>query len=53
MAKGISLVMHVLKMNGYIKRLDQLGFGMDHELSIDLILTSYPIVLHSLCLTIG
>ena len=51
MAKGISLVMHVLKMNGYIKRLDQLGFGMDHELSIDLILA--PIVLHSLCLTIG
>ena len=29
-------------MNGYIVRLDQLGFGMDHELSIDLILASLP-----------
>ena len=27
-------------MNGYIKRLDQLGYWMDRELSIDLILTS-------------
>ena len=29
-------------MNGYIVRLDQLGFGMDHELSIDLIMVGLP-----------
>ena len=29
-------------MHGYIGRLDQLGFGMDNELSIDLILAGLP-----------
>ena len=31
---------HALKMNTYIERLGQLGFTMDHELNIDLILSS-------------
>ena len=42
MEDGTSLVQYVKKMNGYIVRLDQLGFGMDHELSIDLIMASLP-----------
>ena len=29
-------------MHGYIVKLDQLGFGMDNELSIDLILAGLP-----------
>ena len=29
-------------MNGYFERLHQLGYGIDHELSIDLILASLP-----------
>ena len=33
---------HGLKMNGYIERLGSLGFVMDAELSIDLILQSLP-----------
>ena len=33
---------HVLKMITYIEKLDQLGFVMDHELSIELILQSLP-----------
>ena len=37
-----SLIQYALKMNGYIVRLDQLGFGMNNELSIDLILASLP-----------
>ena len=37
-----SPVQYALKMNGYIMRLDHLGFGMDHELSIDLILVGLP-----------
>ena len=40
MVGGTSLVTHREKMNGYIERLGQLRFVMDHELSIDLILTS-------------
>ena len=39
MTEGSSAVAYALKMNGYIERLGSLGFGMDHELSIDLILT--------------
>jgi hypothetical protein len=31
---------HVLKMIGYIKKLNQLGFVMDHKLSVDLVLQS-------------
>ena len=38
MQEWTSLVQYALKMHGYIVRLDQLGFGMDNELSIDLIL---------------
>ena len=40
MQVGTSLMQHALKMNTYIERLDQLGFVMDHELSIDLIMSS-------------
>ena len=40
MEEGTSLVQYALKMNEYIVRLDQLGIGMDHESSIDLILAS-------------
>ena len=42
MQEGTSLVQYALKMHGYIVRLDQLGFGMDNELSIDLILAGLP-----------
>ena len=42
MQEGTSLVQYALKMHGYIVRLDQLGFGMDNELSIDLILVGLP-----------
>ncbi len=42
MQEGTSVVQHALKMNGYIERLAALGFTMDHELSIDLILQSLP-----------
>ena len=45
-------MMHTLKMNGYIERLGQLGFMMDHELSIDLILTSLSDSLAKFMLTI-
>ena len=40
MQVGTSPVQHALKMNTYIERLGQLGFVMDHELSIGLILSS-------------
>ena len=42
MQEGTSPVQYTLKMHGYIVRLDQLGFGMDNELSIDLILVGLP-----------
>jgi hypothetical protein len=42
MTEGSSVNTHVLKMIGYIKKLDQLGFVMDHELSVDLVLHSLP-----------
>ena len=38
MQEGTSPVHYALKMHGSIVRLDQLGFGMDNELHIDLIL---------------
>ena len=38
MQEGTSPVHYALKMPRYIVRLDQLGFCMDNELSIDLIL---------------
>ncbi|KAG8637988.1 hypothetical protein MANES_15G181190v8 [Manihot esculenta] len=38
--EGTSVVQHGLKMNGYIERLGTLGFLMDHEISVDLILQS-------------
>ena len=31
---------HALKMNNYMERLGQLGFVVDHELSIDFILSN-------------
>ena len=42
MQEGTSLIQYALKINGYIVRLDELGFGMDRELSIDLILAGLP-----------
>ena len=42
MQEGTSPIQYALKMHGYIVRLDQLGFGMDNELSIDLILVGLP-----------
>ncbi|XP_021665213.2 uncharacterized protein LOC110653749 [Hevea brasiliensis] len=42
MIEGSSVNVHILKMIGYIKKLDQLGFVMDHKLSIDLVLQSLP-----------
>ena len=33
---------YALNMNGYIVRLDQLGFSMDNELNIELILVGLP-----------
>ncbi|KAJ8754887.1 hypothetical protein K2173_015399 [Erythroxylum novogranatense] len=38
MTPGSSAVQYALKMNGYIERLAVLGFVMDYELSVDLIL---------------
>ena len=40
MQVGTSPMQRALKMNTYIKRLSQLGFVMDHEFSINLILSS-------------
>ena len=40
--EGTSLVQYAFKMNRYIVRSDQLCFGMDNELSIDLILIGLP-----------
>ena len=42
MQEGTSPVQYSLKMHGYIVRLDQLGFGMDNDFSIDLILAGLP-----------
>ncbi|XP_074577493.1 uncharacterized protein LOC141833884 [Curcuma longa] len=42
MQEGTTAAQHVLKMYGYIERLGSLGFVMDHELSIDLILHNLP-----------
>jgi hypothetical protein len=42
MKEGESVQIHVLKMIDSIERLGQLGFVMDHELSIDLVLQSLP-----------
>ena len=42
MPEETSSVQYALKMHGYIVRLDQMGFGMDNELSIDLILAGLP-----------
>ena len=42
MQEETSPLQYALKMHGYIVRLDQLGFGMDNELSIDLILDGLP-----------
>ena len=42
MQERTSPVQYALKMNGYTVRLDQLGFGMDNELSMDLIMAGLP-----------
>ena len=42
MLEGTCPIQYALKMHGYIDRLDQLGFGIDNELSIDLILIGLP-----------
>ena len=50
MQERTSLVQYALKMYEYIERLNQLGYLMDFELIVDLILAS---LLYSLCLTKG
>ena len=40
MVEGISVTTHVLKMIGYIEKLIQLDFVMDHGLNVDMILQS-------------
>ena len=40
--EGTSPVQHAFKMNGHIERLGHLGFVIDHELSIDLIMNNLP-----------
>ena len=40
MEEGTSPMQHALKMYEYIERLNQLGYWMDFELSVDLILAS-------------
>ncbi|XP_031259754.1 uncharacterized protein LOC116117888 [Pistacia vera] len=42
MAEGVIVGPHVVKMVGYIQRLETLGFIMDAELSIDLVWQSLP-----------
>ena len=42
MEEGTPLVQHALKMYEYIERLNQFGYWMNFELSIDLILASLP-----------
>ena len=42
MKEGQSVAQHVQKMYGYIERLHKLGYVMDNELYIDLILHSLP-----------
>ena len=53
MEVGTSPMQYALKMYKQIKRLDQLGYWIDHELSVDFILARLPDSLHSLCKTIG
>ena len=43
MQVGTSPVQHAVNMNTCIERLGQLGFVMDHELSINLILSSLTV----------
>ena len=42
MQEETSPVRYALKMNWYIVRMEHMGFGMDNELSIDLILSGLP-----------
>ena len=42
MAEGSSVQTHVLKMIEWIERLDALGFSLNKELSVDIILQSLP-----------
>ena len=42
MEEGTSPVQNALKMYEHIERLDQLGYWMDFELSVDLIMVKLP-----------
>ena len=42
MSEGSPVGPHVLEMINLIKKLARLGFLMDHELSVDLVLQSLP-----------
>jgi hypothetical protein len=42
MTDGSLVNAHVLKISGYIEKLGQLSFVMDHELCVDLVLQSLP-----------
>ena len=42
MKEGQSVAQHAQKMYGYIERLQKLGYVMENELYIDLILHSLP-----------
>ncbi|XP_061341791.1 uncharacterized protein LOC133288111 [Gastrolobium bilobum] len=42
MAESMAVGPHILKMIGLIEKLPSLGFIMDHELSVDLVLQSLP-----------
>ncbi|XP_031278660.1 uncharacterized protein LOC116137110 [Pistacia vera] len=42
MTKGAQAGPHVLKMIGYIERFETLGFGVDADLQVDIILQSLP-----------
>jgi hypothetical protein len=42
MTEGSSVNTYILKIIGYIEKLGQLGFVMDHELNVDLVLQSLP-----------
>ena len=42
MIEGFSVNTHILKIIGYIKKLNQLGFVMDHKLTVDLVLQLLP-----------
>jgi hypothetical protein len=48
MTGSSSMNTHISKMIGYIEKLDQLGFVMDHELNANLVLSSLPLKLFAI-----